>query len=374
MPSKLPQELVDQAIDHLWNDRESLLACSLTCHSWLPSARTHLFRDLRLTGATHCDRFEALLGTAPDVARFVRKLAINEPRSTAYAQHWIARVPSLVARLPSLATLEFVGLHYVSLRDTPPAALVALERLTALVFADVYFDTFADLHALLSAARGLRDLCFYRVSWLNPSCVPADDSNSSAALVQPLPLRRLVLDSWASSVMLQEWLLPRCAGHLDVRTLMVRWRERDCVDVLNALLRACGPALEDLYVELPTSMEESQELPSLAHNTGLRTLEIDGLVVPGCAAWTSAILGDLRAPGLEKLSVSMLVLNGSSISSFDWDGLDGVLSQPSFVDTTLNININLALHSSNDPRAVRDAVTDHLPGAQQREKLCVRCA
>ncbi|KAI0672685.1 hypothetical protein C8Q78DRAFT_673897 [Trametes maxima] len=371
MPSKLPQELVDQTIDHLWNDRESLLACSLACHSWLPSARTHLFRDLRLTGATHCDRFEALLGTVPDVARYIRKLAINEPRSTAYAQHWISRVPSLVARLPNLTALEFVALRYVSLRDVPPVALAALSKLTALVFADVYFDTFADMHALLSAASGVRDLCFYRVSWLNPSCVPAE---SNALPVEAPPLRRLVLDSWASSVMLQEWLLPRCAGHLDVRTLMVRWRERDCVDVLNALLRACGPALEHLYVELPTSMEESQELPSLAHNTGLRTLEIDGLVIPGCAAWTSAILGDLRAPALEKLSVSMLVLNGSSISSFDWDSLDGTLSQPSFVGTTLNININLALHSSNDPKAVRDAVTDHLPGVQQREKLCVRCA
>ncbi|KAI0374633.1 hypothetical protein BV20DRAFT_1117910 [Pilatotrama ljubarskyi] len=365
---KLPQELVDQAIDHLWNDRCALSACSLACHAWLPSARTHLFREQRLTGAKDCARFEALLESAPDVARYVRKLAIHDPTSTAYAQNWINRVPSLVAKLHRLTTLELIGLHYVSLQKTSPETLAALSRLTALVFADVYFDSSMDVHALLSAACNVRDLCFYRVLWLNPSC----STYGSVAPQSPPPLRRLVIDSWASSEMLREWLLPS-AESLDVQTLMVRWRERDCIDVLNRLFRACGPALQSLYIELPTTVDVSLELPSLQHNTNLRSLEIDGLVIPGCVAWASTLLAQLRTSQLEKLSVSLLVLSASSIFSFDWDALDSVLSQPVYAGTTLHININLALHYSNDPNAVREAVTGRLPSLSERGKLSVRC-
>ncbi|KAI0636453.1 hypothetical protein C8Q77DRAFT_1092801 [Trametes polyzona] len=370
MPHRLPQELVDQAIDHLWNDRETLSACSLVCHAWLPSARTHLFRDQRLTGAKACTRFEALLESVPDVARYVRKLTINEPMSATYAQNWISRVPALVAQLHRLTTLELVGLHYVSLRNSAPETLAALSRLTALVFADVYFDSFADVHILLSAARNIRDLCFYRVSWANPSCA---SYKKSLPVTAPPPLRRLVIDSWASSEMLRKWLIPS-AEHLGVRTLMVRWRERESIDALNGLLRACGTALESLYLELPTSIDDVEERPTLHHNTNLRTLEIDGLVVPGCVHWTSELLAGLRATHLEVLAISMLVLSIPSVSSFDWKALDEVMGQPDLAETKLSLTINLAVHSSNDPRLVKEAVEGSLPGVRERGKLLLRCA
>ncbi|KAI8982896.1 hypothetical protein BD414DRAFT_523433 [Trametes punicea] len=368
MSPQLPQELVDQAIDHLWNDRASLSACSLVCNVWLPSARTHLFRDQRLTGAKDCARFEALLESSPEIARYIRKLTISEPMSVAYAQNWINRVPSLVASLQRLTTLELVGLHYISLQNSSPETLSALSRLTTLVFADVYFDSFMDVHTLLSAACNAKDLCFYRVSWMGPSYF----SYGSLPVKPHPPLLRLVIDSWASSVMLQEWLLPS-AEHLDVSTLMVRWRERDSIDVLNALLKACDTSLHNLYIELPTTMEELQELPSLYHNTNLRSLEIDGLVIPGCVGWTQPLLAHLCTPRLERLSISLLVLNSSSLSTFDWTILDSVLSQPLFLEATLHLNINLAVHSSNDPTAVKEAVAGYLPDVYGRGKLSLSC-
>ncbi|CDO70009.1 hypothetical protein BN946_scf184354.g11 [Trametes cinnabarina] len=371
MPQKLPQELVDQAIDHLWNDRASLRSCSRVCRRWLPSARTHLFRDQRLTSAKDCVRFEALVKSSPEVASYVRKLAISETMSSMHAQHWLNRIPALVAQLPRLSTLELIGVRYPSLQSSSSETLAALKRLTALVFADVYFDSYMDLHTLLSAACDIKDLCFYRVSWMHPSYSPAS-AHPSLPVRSQAPLRRLVIDSWASSTMLREWLLPT-AEHLDVRTLMVRWRERDCMDVLNALLKCCGASLQNLYIELPTTMEESQELPSLYYSSGLRSLEIDGLVVPGCVAWTSALLANLRAPFLEKLSISLLLLNSSSLLSFNWANLDSVLSQPSFSGTTLKLNINLALHTSNDPNAVRESLSGYLPDVARRGKLSICC-
>jgi hypothetical protein len=40
---QIPQEIIDQVIDHLYNDRETLRTCALVCRSWVPSSRYHLF-------------------------------------------------------------------------------------------------------------------------------------------------------------------------------------------------------------------------------------------------------------------------------------------------------------------------------------------
>ena len=261
MPPTLPQELIDQTIDHLWNDVDALAACALACHAFLPSARTHLFRDQRIIGAKGCARFEALLDASPELAPYVRKLSLTEPTSTAHAQPWVARLPALAARLGRLATLELVGLHHAALPrcglGAVPGALAAFARLEHLVFADVYFDRWHDIHALLAAACNAQSVCFYRVGWANrvPGSEPADAAIEVRAPA-PLALKRLVVDSWAASVMLREWLLPCAAvGEVHLRSLMVRWRERDSIDVLNALFRACGKALQSLYVELPTTID-----------------------------------------------------------------------------------------------------------------------
>ncbi|EJF66314.1 hypothetical protein DICSQDRAFT_132455 [Dichomitus squalens LYAD-421 SS1] len=371
MPPYLPQELIDEAIDYLWNDVKALTACALASQSCLPSARTHLFHDQTLLGAKSCSRFEAFLESSPDVTRYIRTLSISEPTSSAYAQEWVNRVPILVARLQRLATLELVGLHYVSLQRCSKQTLAAFGKLEKLVFADVYFDHFLDLNTLLASSHNVTNALFYRVGWGNPS--PAYEEFPSPV---PLRLKRLVVDSWASSVILRQWLLPcaELAGEVNLRTLMVRWRERDSMDVLNSLFRVCGSALEHLYVELPTMKEDSQEVPSLYHNTRLRILEIDGLVLPGCVQWTSALLQELRSTQLETLAISLLVLRNDVLAAFEWGKLDAVLAQSEFKDVALVINVNRALHPHNDPDALRSAVRGYLPLAVRRGKLTIRCS
>ena len=250
--AKLPQELIDQVIDHLWNDVKSLVACSLACHAFLPSSRTHLFHDQRLTGAKCCARFEAFLETCPDVTPYIRRLSVTEPMSTAYAQNWVNSIPALVARLERLETLELVSLHHVSLQRCSREELSAFSKLTKLVFADVYFDHFFDVHTILSAACNVKDLYFYRIGWGNntPPAYEGPPEPSS------LHLRRLAVDSLATSAILRAWLLPAAAlGDVNIRTLMIRWRERDNMNILNSLFAVCGAGLQHLYVELPTTIE-----------------------------------------------------------------------------------------------------------------------
>ena len=70
---QVPQELVDAILDCLWDEKNSLSACSLVSKSWSPRARRLLFRTLQLLPASipqksheeHSD-FEV-----PDWARFI---------------------------------------------------------------------------------------------------------------------------------------------------------------------------------------------------------------------------------------------------------------------------------------------------------------
>nr|VWP00268.1 Type VI secretion system [Ganoderma boninense] len=370
MAPNLPQELIDEAIDYLWNDRKALAACALACHACLHSARTHLFHGQRLIGAKSCSRFESFLEHYPDLAKYIRKLSLTEPSSSVCAQDWFNRIPDLVAKLEKLATLELIGLHYVSLHRCPKETLAAFAKLTNLVFADVYFDHFLDVHTLLASAHNITDICFYRVGWGNASPAYEDIPGPS-----PLRLKRLVVDSWATSAMLRQWLLPSAElGDVNIRTLMVRWRERDSIDVLNSLFRVCGPALENLYIELPTTIEGAQEVPTLHHNTNLHALEIDGVVLPGCVELARALLDSLCSTQLKKLSISMLVLRNDVLATFDWAQLDAILARPQFAETALAITVNRALHPHNDAEAFRKAVREHLPEAVRRGKLTIRCS
>ena len=391
MTPDLPQELIDEAINYLWNDTKALAACALACHACLHSARTHLFHDQRLIGAKSCSRFETFLEDYPDVAKYIRKLSITEPSSSALAQDWVNCIPTIVAKLEKLATLELIGLHYVSLHRCSKETLAVFAKLTNLVFADVYFNHFLDLHALLASAPNVTNVCFYRVGWGNSPPVYED-----IPIPTPLHLKRLVVDSWASSVMLRQWLLPSAElGDVKLRTLLVRWRERDLIDVLNSLFRVCGSALEYLYVELPTTMEGSsiastglpyprsssfptlagtQEVLTLYHNTNLHTLEIDGLVLPGCVELAKALLDGLRSTQLKKLAISMLVLRNDVLASFDWGQLDALLARPQFAETALAINVSRALHPQNNAETLRKAIWEHLPKTVRRGKLTIRCS
>lgn len=49
MVSKLPQELIDEIIGYLRDDKLTLSSCSLTCRTWTPFSRKLLFRSVQIT-------------------------------------------------------------------------------------------------------------------------------------------------------------------------------------------------------------------------------------------------------------------------------------------------------------------------------------
>ncbi|KAH9923252.1 uncharacterized protein B0H18DRAFT_474185 [Fomitopsis serialis] len=66
-PSDLPLEIQEQVLDHLHDDPSALEACSLVCSAWLPTARLHLFRTVKLRTVRDCLRFLAVLESTSGV-------------------------------------------------------------------------------------------------------------------------------------------------------------------------------------------------------------------------------------------------------------------------------------------------------------------
>ncbi|OBZ69190.1 hypothetical protein A0H81_10957 [Grifola frondosa] len=276
----LPQELIDETIGHLWDDFPSLLSCSLSCRAWLPSARTHIFRDQFLASAGDCDRFEQLLEASSDIAGYVRKLSVSEPQNVFYAEAWIGRLPSLMAKLENLEHIEFAKLHWSS-QNMPRAyangasIFPVLARVRCIILSDVSFDTVAEVYDLLAQSPNLRDLCYRRISCQGTTSYMVDASvRLDCRNRVPPRLRSLLLDAWTSAGTVIEWFL--AANELELRSLVVRWRDHGNINVLSRLLRACAASLEHLQIEFPSTMTEPGDL-NLTYNKALRVLHIDGL-------------------------------------------------------------------------------------------------
>ncbi len=121
-----------------------------------------------------------------------------------------------------------------------------------------------------------------------------------------------------------------------------------------------------------TTSPGAQDAPSLYHNTNLRKLEVDGIVLPGPPTGALSLLDTLRSTKLEQLLISMLVLRTDVLPSFEWAQLDAILSRPQFRDVPVTITVNCALHpDNNDASAVRSAIEEYLPETVKREKLTI---
>ena len=63
----LAQELIDNILDHLHSETETLKSCAFVCRSFLPTCRLHLFATLQISGS-NIDRISELLIPPPNAS------------------------------------------------------------------------------------------------------------------------------------------------------------------------------------------------------------------------------------------------------------------------------------------------------------------
>lgn len=310
----LAVELIYHIIDHLWDDRDTLVACSLASRALLPATRYHLFHTVKLSRPSDSTRLRSVLdGSAvrgSDVAYYVRELRIT-PELTYYgSDKWEGcNLSEILQRVKGVECLRLGPLNWQSrFIEGAGQLLLSFTQLETLFLEDVYFDELDDmLHFLsvypnLSTLHLLRCLC-KQITY--PSAFPASPQlEAGTNRLQELVFHGLP-PCYSSRVV--QWL--DSSSRLRLRKL--QWlcnKHGDEQAGLVALLRNQRVAayLEHLYIEVIhfdgkpriTSDDDTLDLSSLTSVRDI-SLEIgpysrDVLWLPQIGAIPSRMLRQIR--------------------------------------------------------------------------------
>ena len=210
----LPPELIDQVIDYLHDDKQTLRSCSLLCRLFVPSARFHLFRTVVIKK----DRDHAmsvLASMAPDLVLYIRNLTLENDGDTFKGLHKLMEGEKPRARLAALVydiAPRAKNVENLTLKDIPfDSSIVQMlsssfPNLHTISLFDCWFRCHADLDKLIRDHPKIHTIRCGRVSSLYGLSPP--DTNERVG--RPLFLRQLkITEAYSPSPLtLMPWLVP----------------------------------------------------------------------------------------------------------------------------------------------------------------------
>ncbi|KAJ7045866.1 hypothetical protein C8F04DRAFT_1025926 [Mycena alexandri] len=213
-------ELVEYILDflHDFDDRGTLLSCSLVSRAWVQSSQKCLFSNivlrnspfwhLRYPGVTGIlsHRLNSLLNGTPHIARYIRALRIeNSGFGTSCWLNSEPSFPQLLSKLSNLRNLALYAIRWEDLsedRQQPLRALLASPTLSSVRLHRC--STFFQFLALISMAPNLKRLSLARASsYFEPEPDLPDDHRtlSKPATLDVLALYETILpENFTSAV------------------------------------------------------------------------------------------------------------------------------------------------------------------------------
>ncbi|KAJ7705392.1 hypothetical protein B0H17DRAFT_1175269 [Mycena rosella] len=333
---RLPQELVEEIIDHLWEDYSALKAFSLVSTSFVPRCRSHLFETCTL-GPKNILAFHELL-RAPRGCTFlphVRAITAFRYSWADHDSHFTAIAPDL-RRLTAVRSLA-LKLNMVVSPATADAFfrtgfVTGFPHVTELVLT-CNFEADADADAAQPAPL-VDMICMLPALQCLVVREMSDTATSAPAPALPLPppgLRSLRLSTYAVGPILS-WL-HKCTHLPRVQSLSLPLLLRRDAPVVRTALQQLGPALHHLDFILTWVLDYSDVDPltvfDLSLHTALRTLSLtdrswadpeefaDKHLIP--------FVTRLAAPTLEAISFH---LDLALYRALDWGPLDAFFAAP----------------------------------------------
>ncbi|PCH36376.1 hypothetical protein WOLCODRAFT_20501 [Wolfiporia cocos MD-104 SS10] len=260
----LPPELVDNIIDYLWDDKQSLIQCSLVHWKLRPRTIAHLFRRLYIRDVhDFCSFIEcATEDTVARLVRSVREVIISDYVLMESSNIYQERICCALSIFSRIHVLELRHWHSVDVPSCVIACLVAsLPSVTNLRVGNVCLSSKRELLRLLCSFPMLSELAirdrggpqigihgFRRVSATSvpsPSeYFPQERADRHHAVIR---LERLHMENvhyWAD---VATWLLaPQFDLHL--RSLCLRWKYGGENFNFAGFFQKIGPRLEELDV------------------------------------------------------------------------------------------------------------------------------
>ncbi|KAI0792421.1 hypothetical protein C8Q75DRAFT_599105 [Abortiporus biennis] len=118
MGTYFPQELIDKVVDHLRDDKESLLSCSLIARSFQHSSRKGLFHKIKVKSWDDTQRlqdFTKFLSSKPPIAKYIQELELNGGMITRLETTMsMGTLCSILANVPNVHSLSLIGFGWSS--------------------------------------------------------------------------------------------------------------------------------------------------------------------------------------------------------------------------------------------------------------------
>lgn len=226
----IPPELVDIVIDHLHDDRQALLACSLVCRAWLPSCRFHKFGSVVIPWPeTKGHDFEE----CPIAAQFVRELTIGSSSLGSWPLPVSLLDSTMGMKLPLCPNVKTLKLWSFNFRHYTPSSLASRFPLPSLKSLFLHRCNFAEQPDLTVFLSGFQNLVSFSSRFTLYGFIhPIEDVEDRS--------RARIFDT--SSYIPREL-------NLEYLCLDLSLPEPPNFDHINALLEQCGGALKHLIIE-----------------------------------------------------------------------------------------------------------------------------
>lgn len=255
---RLPPELCDRIIDHLFFDRRTLSACALTCRAWLPASRLHLFRHIRLQANT-IPPFLSILIENPAIGVYVEDLMILVGSQgftipEVIQMKTLQSLKEILDRLPAVKSLRIPVFFRISVMET--LILSALSKsLQAISFSGLFITDLQALSELLASFPHLQSVGISNeVLWLPAIRLPPPRVDQDTTSLPLRHLRICVPPREHGAEEFVKWLDWRFRLS-EVRSACIRYgeqfRSRGLPSGVSHLLSKLGPSLEKLELVMP---------------------------------------------------------------------------------------------------------------------------
>jgi hypothetical protein len=255
----LPQEVCENLIDHLHDDKAALGVCGLVCRAWVPASRYHLFGEADIYLDDDCvdlTRFLELLRTSitgRSIAPYVRKVDVVYEGYNAKTDLLNSLYEALLILRDTTLGYESIALRRVPLNFEDLRKVLPLRRITEVeIEGDVLreFNLFGHLMALFASMPSLQRLLMENIDGFY------NDNGAFDGTVLLPQLRTLGICGCNTRAILRPLVTPP----------MLREVKLDCEDenlhVIGSFLRPLTPYLNEFdmdasYVDSTSSSMKS---------------------------------------------------------------------------------------------------------------------
>ncbi|KZT07965.1 uncharacterized protein LAESUDRAFT_89934 [Laetiporus sulphureus 93-53] len=361
---RLPPEICDYVLDHLWDDHKTLKVCSLVTREWLPTTRKHLFHSIRLFSNPRRVAFEDLiLHSGNAVALCVRKLELKWTLVS-----WTPTIPvSVPQTLASLSRLEELTLQGTIWSDSySPAKTITWPVLPMVKAVHLQINDADDVVSLQ------RFICACpSLSSLNLQIRHTSKCDSSYTHPPTIIPGSIVIETFQYGVResdpMSRWLLQ---GGLKLRIRRLAITILDYPTSVNflrkgdaqALLRASSECLEHLVVRVQTKIRSDspvRQQAAMTHNPNLVSIYVSSIWCgfsddvpddePFSNGWRGllSILADIQPmhTKLQSVDITLIMTSKPDFTRMPCEQLDAALAR--IVDTHPQLIVTVCITSSS---------------------------